>query len=313
MKYHERVRSLSYFGGKQARSSGAWIAGLLPWTKRSTYVEPFGGMMAVLLYRAPVDCEVYNDANGDIVNWWRCVQECRDEFVQRIEATPMARAEFEKAGRILSEEWLTTTEPDLRRGHAVYMWLMMCVQKTVIQKNQNSFILRLKPDVGSLGRWKHDRVEQLAKRLHNVQLERIDGVALLERAVDREYVTAYVDPPYQNSKSRGRDYGFTVDYDALSDVLIRMNGKVAISGYGDEWNHLGWHRYEKCVTFPGVSTVARKVETEARVEVLWTNYDASVHGSDFDESMAIAERWRKKAEQKAAAKEKRLEANADSS
>ena len=50
-----------------------------------------------------------------------------------------------------------------------------------------------------------------------------------------------------------------------------MTGKVAISGYGDEWNKLGWYRYEKADSFSDIKTAVHS----KRVEVLWTNYDAS--------------------------------------
>ena len=297
MKYHERLRSLKYIGGKATRAP--WIAGLLPWAKHSCYVEPFGGMMSVLLYREPVKMEIFNDANGDIVNWWRCVQSRRDEFVQMIEATPMARSEFEKARHILFDEpWSSTDEPNLRRGHAVYTYLMTCQKKTLTP--HKTFSLTMQPRVGSLGRWKHERVEALARRLWNVQLECTDGVALLERLVDKPYVVAYVDPPYPTNWQGGGGYGMTCDYDALTNVLHRMCGSVAISGYGDEWNHLGWRRYEKIDNFSDI----KNAKKSQRVEVLWTNYDASVHGSAYDESMAIAEKWRLRAEQKEAARKK---------
>ena len=299
MKYQERLQSLKYFGGKSRRAP--WLAGLLPWEKRSCYVEPFGGMMSVLLYREPVNMEIFNDANGDIVNWWRCVQSSRDEFVQMIEATPKARSEFEKAGRVLAEPWTLTDEPDLRRGFAVYQWIQNCQHKTLTPKEKGgSFSLRFHPNVGALGRWKHERVEALARRLWNVQLECTDGVSLLERLVDKAYTVAYVDPPYPTNWQRGGGYGHTVDYDALADVLRRMTGKVAISGYADEWDKLDWYRYEKIDGMPDI----KWGKATARVEVLWTNYDASIHGSAYDESMAIAEKWRLRAEQKAAAKEK---------
>ena len=82
------VGPLSYYGGKQAQGKAAWIASLLPWSRESTYCEPFGGMMSVLLHRQPVRTEIYNDLDGNVVNgggrsapivrnlakWWR---QCR--------------------------------------------------------------------------------------------------------------------------------------------------------------------------------------------------------------------------------------------
>ena len=53
---------------------------------------------------------------------------------------------------------------------------------------------------------------------------------------------------------------------------------MAISGYENEWEFLGWNRYE----LEGITRVANKKKGEkatARTEFLWTNYDAQIHGS----------------------------------
>ena len=64
---------LSYYGGKNPqRGVPHWINSLLPSTKECTlYVEPFCGMMGVLLSRQESFCEIVNDANERVVNWWR--------------------------------------------------------------------------------------------------------------------------------------------------------------------------------------------------------------------------------------------------
>ena len=65
-------------GGKSSKSisqTGAWIAGLLPPPeKRQTYLEPFCGMLGVLLQRSPPGHEIVNDADGAVINWWRTVR-----------------------------------------------------------------------------------------------------------------------------------------------------------------------------------------------------------------------------------------------
>lgn len=288
MKHHTRVNGLHYFGGKAARSRNRFIAGLLPWEKKDAYVEPFGGMMAVLLYRAPVGAEVYNDLNGDIVNWWRCVQECRTEFIQKIEATPHAQAELEKAERILSEDWTLTDEPNIRRGHAVYAYLMLNRRKVLSPKHAAHFSLHLDGSLGSFGLWKYERLTALAARLRLVQLVRLDAVALLQRCIKKNKMVIYVDPPYADSVSGGSAYGYDVDYDALTDMLLRQQGRVAVSGYNEEWDKLGWYRYEKKDAFAPIEGG----KTSGRVEVLWCNYDASIYGSAYADSMAVAERWK---------------------
>lgn len=46
-----------------------------------------------------------------------------------------------------------------------------------------------------------------------------------------------------------------------------QQGRVAVSGYGDEWDCLGWRRVEKEGLVRRPNQTARKV-----VEVLWMNY-----------------------------------------
>ena len=59
------------------------------------------------------------------------------------------------------------------------------------------------------------------------------------------------------------------DWDALTEALLAQRGRVAVSGYGDEWDHLGWQRHERTGHMrdhrPGSYTV--------RTEVVWTSYD----------------------------------------
>ena len=56
----------------------------------------------------------------------------------------------------------------------------------------------------------------------------------------------------------------------MTDLLLVQQGQVAISGYGQEWDHLGWTRSEKesRFVFNGETSIS-----ESRVEVLWMNYD----------------------------------------
>ena len=283
MRHHTQLTGLPYFGGKSKRSRQHWITGLLPWHRHTCYVEPFGGQAGILLARAPVGSEIYNDLNGDLVNWWRCVQWRRQEFVAAIEATPASREEMMRAGRVLAEPWALTDEPDLRRGQAVYAWLQNS-QKSNMPPGGGTYRVVFKPK--ALGLWGEEKLLALANRLRQVQLENVDAVRLLDRLADRDFTVAYVDPPYAEAVSGGTDYGLTCDYDALTEVLRRQQGRIAISGYGTEWDHLEWHRHELKDTFTPIEGGA---PTE-RTEILWCNYDARKEGSAFWDSMAIADK-----------------------
>lgn len=94
-----RPRGLNYYGGKQ--KTAPWIASLLP--TRQAYLEPFAGMLSVLLARPKADVEIANDLDCNLWNWWRCVRERGGEMARRLDWTPIGRREFEEARRLLFE------------------------------------------------------------------------------------------------------------------------------------------------------------------------------------------------------------------
>ena len=50
--------------------------------------------------------------------------------------------------------------------------------------------------------WNLLKVEALSQRLKYVQLENCDALKLVERTVDLEYATLYLDPPYPTSHTK---------------------------------------------------------------------------------------------------------------
>ena len=92
-------KSMGYFGGKSAgnvNGIGAWIADRLPWEYAQTYIEPFAGMLGVLLQRRPVANEIANDVSGDIIHWWKTVQTDNMRLADRVDQLPFSRQMFEE-------------------------------------------------------------------------------------------------------------------------------------------------------------------------------------------------------------------------
>lgn len=83
---------LPWFGGKVKTAD--WIRSHFP--THHTYVEPFGGAMAVLLAKPPSPVEVYNDVDQELVNFWRVVRDPAtfEQLRHRIALTPYARGEW---------------------------------------------------------------------------------------------------------------------------------------------------------------------------------------------------------------------------
>src|SRR3954465_15798896 len=97
-----KAPAMRYHGGKFRLAN--WILGFFP--PHRCYVEPFGGAAGVLLQKPRSYAEVYNDLDGDIVNFFSVIRDRdpRARFVEAIQATPYARAEFDAA-------WEPTDEP----------------------------------------------------------------------------------------------------------------------------------------------------------------------------------------------------------
>ncbi|MCY4056636.1 MAG: DNA adenine methylase [Gammaproteobacteria bacterium] len=262
--HHERCQPLPYYGGKQADGKGKWIAGLLPWRKDSTYVETHGGMMSVLVTRAAVKTEIYNDLDGRVVNYWAMLREETERFCTAVEAMPHARAEFEQAHS-------TLIDPDASAYDRALAVQIILGQSIMASPNCTSWA-RAKSHRGRATIWQSERVRTLVDRIRRVQIECRPAIAILDWMQDNQHAVIYCDPPYHSADTSPYLHS-QEDLGALSKALLAQSGQVAISGYDGEWDHLGWQRHEKNVAFRGFGRDMAK-GAQRRTEVLWTNYDA---------------------------------------
>ena len=265
-----KLAPLRWYGGKQAGGKAKWIAGFLPWSRNSTYCEPFGGMMSVLLNRDPVKCELFNDLSQDVVNWWRIVKNERVRFGEMMEATPHSRVEFERACEILNNG----ADMGIERAWAFHTVVTQDIAASPARQYWGSTKTW---SSGSMGRWRSERVAALAERIWNVQLENRDALDVMGWLAAEDDVVMYCDPPYYSSHTKLYEHGI-VDYDALREALLEQKGSVAISGYGNEWDSLGWVRHERESSFSGLGSVMRRKKDDGmkRKEVLWCNFETEI-------------------------------------
>ena len=255
---------MPYYGGKRGYGKAEWIASFLPHTPDSCYIEPFAGMAGVLLARAPVKTEILNDLNGRVINWWRAVRDEPEEFGRLLEFTPFSRAEYEWALSAMDDESL----PPIRRALAFHVVVDQCIVHGD-SSGKASWGRTFSPNVGSFFMHGIDTIAALWQRLRYVHLECRDACDLLDRVKDCDYTVIYVDPPYPTAvTSPYKQQQF--DRARCAELLMAQRGAVGISGYGDEWDVLGWRR----VTRPALR---RQINggAEARMEVLWLNDKAA--------------------------------------
>lgn len=239
--------ALRYFGGKFRLAP--WIIKNFP--PHLTYVEPYGGGGSVLLRKKPSYHEVYNDLDGEVVNFFRVLRERTDEFIKAIELTPYAREEqvysfipaddeFERARRLYVRAWQS-------HGGGRTQW------RTGWRYEKNDTRGSKMTDDWN----KIDYLFAIAKRLKTVQIENDDAVSVIKR-FDDSRTLFYLDPPYlpttRSMRWRKKAYTFELteqDHIALAELLNGIEGMVILSGHpSDLYDELyaGWRKVSKSTT-----------------------------------------------------------------
>ena len=255
------AKPLRFYGGKQ-KTKAKWINALLPPpAKESVYVEPYGGMAGVMMRRMPSGAEIYNDINRRLVNWWRVVKYQGEELARLVELTPNSRDEFELAREQVDDMRLAPIERALA-------YQIIITQGTNAGDAHTGWKLHISPNVTSVKPYMSHRIAALGMRMREVQIENLPGVEVLAYMARYEEAVVYVDPPYPSADNTPYLHA-EIDKDELTAVLLKQRGFCAVSGFGDEWEHLGWDMREKAVTFQSI--YANERTDSGRIERLWCN------------------------------------------
>lgn len=261
------ANALPYYGGKSGwgrhASVSSWVAAALP--GRPGYCEPFCGMLGVLLQRARAAREVANDADRLIVNWWRVVREKPGRLEHWVEHTPTgSRAEFLRARSVIRtlEAPGDASDPSVVLAWAVFVMLLNSATHSI----HNSATCGVKYETKGAHRGR-PAIRRLARRIREVQFETQDAGALLERLSERSDYSIYCDPPYRDAETRAYCSDIA-DRGSFAELLRAQRSAVAVSGYGDEWDCLGWERKE----FPRSVVLTPTEKRVERLEVVWTNF-----------------------------------------
>ena len=262
--------ALRYYGGKWRLAD--WIVGHLP--THEGYVEPFGGAMSVLLQKPPSKYEVYNDADQEVVGFFRVLRERPDDLVRAVALTPFSRAEVDLACAPQDG-----TLDDVERARRLYVRAWQSIHGA--------------PARGQMG-WRHEitgaskrrnldtwntapeSLRAVAARLKAVQIECDDAFGVIPR-FDRPGTLFYVDPPYVAS-TRGERWATCAYKHELGDagharlaaVLGGLQGMAVLSGYDcplydDLYTRNGWQK----VTRPHTTQASQTV-----TECLWLSPNA---------------------------------------
>lgn len=220
------------------------------------YVEVFGGMAWLLLYRRRwFENEIYNDANGDLVNLFCVVKYHPREFYRQIRFMPDAKRIFE---HYRDNGQLT----DINRAVGTYV-------KYAWSFSANGLHFKYRP----ANRFEIERkILKLSDRLSNVLLLNESFEAVIAR-YDRPDAFLYLDPPYLGFEDL---YAVRMPAEAhvrLRDMLSASRAKWLLS-YNDcpEVRDLyaGWAIIEEVAT----NHTAMRIENHKREkELVIRNYE----------------------------------------
>jgi DNA adenine methylase len=191
---------IQWFGGKQLLAKK--LLPLIP--EHHTYVEPFGGGGSILLGKEPSPVEVYNDLDGDLVNFFRVLRDPAQfaDFYQRAWLSPYSREEFNFCKAHLNDDPYPT-----ERARRFFVLARFSFSGLV----GNSFGLTVTHSsrgmAGHASSYKNVlcMLPLISERLSRVEIECNDFRKILS-TYDTENTFFYLDPPYVPSTRRAGGY-----------------------------------------------------------------------------------------------------------
>lgn len=264
-----KVIAFGWYGGKFNHLN--WLLPLLP--EATHYCEPFGGSAAVLLNRKPSPVETYNDIDGEVVNFFRVLRDSQEELIRAIGLTPFSREEL----RIAVEESIDHLS-ELERARRFFVRARQVrtglAQTASVGRWAHCKLTSRAGMAGAVSRWlgSVEGLSEIVQRLLRVQIENSPAIDVIQR-YDSEETLFYCDPPYpHDARGDANAYGYEmtdVQHQQLSEVLKRVKGKVALSGYHCNLLDKLYKDWD-CIESDTKQCLSVK---QPRTEVLWVNYD----------------------------------------
>ena len=253
---------ISYYGGKQTLLKH--ILPLIP--QHKLYTEAFCGGCAVLFAKEPAGCEVINDINTELVNFYKVAKNNYPELKKLIDASLHSREEHAHARHINQyPAYFTPVE----RAWAVWI----CTKLGFASMIDGTFGYdRTGTTTQKLRNAKEQFTKELCGRLDHVTIECENGTHVIQR-YDCEDAFHFVDPPYVGTDCGHYNGSFNdEDFKYLLETLAKVKGKFMLTMFPHPLiekfvEKHGWyiHRIERTIT-------ASKVSRRRQEEWIITNY-----------------------------------------
>ncbi|WP_027625515.1 DNA adenine methylase [Clostridium lundense] len=179
------------------------------------YIEVFGGAGWVLFAKDKhANMEVYNDANGDLVNLYRCIKYHCTELQKELMFMLNSRELFYD----FASQYNVSGMTDIQRAARFFM-----IIKTSYGSDCRSYGC-VKKDINVM----IDYLTDIQKRLSKVVIENKDFEDLI-KVYDKSDALIYLDPPYFGTEKYYSAQFSKEDHERLYDTLVGVKGKFILS------------------------------------------------------------------------------------
>lgn len=215
---------LTYYGGKQTMLPA--ILPLIP--EHSVYTEAYAGGCAVLFAKHPVKCEIINDLNGELVNFYRVCQLQPEALQTEIECSLHSRDLHAHANHIY--KYPAFFNP-VQRAWAVW-YALKCSFSAQIGCGFSY------DTIGKKSRSIQSAItafnEEIISRIRHITIERNEALKVL-KAYDSPDTFHFIDPPYVGCNMG--HYSGMFNEQSLAELLelcAGLQGKFMLTMYSNE-------------------------------------------------------------------------------
>jgi DNA adenine methylase len=230
----------------------------------------FGGAAHLLFRKPPSRVEVYNDINGDLVNFFRVLRdpEKSKRLQELLYLTPYSREEWKFCRDHLNDAGID----DVERARRFFVK----IRQSFSGKGESwGYNIRRRKRIPSSFYNVIDRFPEFHERIRNVQVENDDFEKVIRR-YDTPDTFFFCDPPYIGRTISEFLEMPVEDHGRLVEVLLSIEGKAMLCGYENEVYKALEKRGWKKIGFTVITNMTNPRQTggkrKRRKEYVWINY-----------------------------------------
>lgn len=231
------------------------------------YIEVFSGALWVLLEKEPSKLEIFNDINGDLINFYKVIQDENkyQELINKIYYTPSSRELFDEYDKKLLHKDYSN---DIDRAFYFYYLLKLAFGGNIHRKKRTFAIHKDGRKLINRDKFIEEFV-QLHERIKHCYIENKDYQYILKK-YDSKDSLFFCDPPYLDGSEELYSNNFNEEeYKKLKETLSKLKGKFILTTKKSDFTMELFKEYkiEDVSVNWGIQKGIQKVD-----EIIVTNY-----------------------------------------